>query len=70
MYRKTEVFTKIKKFITHYETEDRKCHRLKSDNAGEYLDKELAAWRAERGIKLETSTPNHQIQNGAAERLQ
>ena len=43
MHRKTEVLAKIKEFITHYETGDRRCHRLKSDNADKYLDKELAA---------------------------
>ena len=69
-YKPQERPAKFKEFKAANETPTRQIHRLRSDNGGEYLQKGLAAFRAEHGIRWEPSTSNHQMQNGTAERLQ
>ena len=41
---------------------------LRSDNGGEYIDKEFTGFCAREGIKREWTTPYNSEQNGVAER--
>lgn len=77
MERKSEVFEKFKEFVAMVEAEHCKrvkrldCSsiaKLKAENGGEYVSKELKDFCKERGIRIYT-VPNNPEMNGVAERL-
>lgn len=43
-------------------------HTLRTDNGGEYCNKDLSNWRLSKGIRHEFTTPHCPEQNGVAER--
>ena len=66
---KDEVFERFKEFKALVENStEKKIKKLKSDNGGEYIDKDFTSFCAEEGIKREWTAPYNPEQNGVAER--
>ena len=66
---KAEVFDYFRNFKQHYERPDRKIHRLRADNGGEYTSKAMLRYLFLVGITPEFTVPGNPQQNGAAEKL-
>jgi hypothetical protein len=69
---KSEVFTVIRQFLAKHEDEQKRrfCRRIRCDQGGEFVSKEMKTWCADKGIHVEPSTTEQHEQNGAAESLQ
>lgn len=66
---KDEVFCQFKEFKALVENlTEKKIKVLRSDNGGEYVDKDFTNFCAKEGIKREWTTPYNPEQNGVAER--
>ena len=66
---KDEVFERFKEFKSLVENLTGKWIKtLRSDNGGEYIDKDFTRFCAKEGIKREWTTPYNLEQNGVAER--
>lgn len=69
MKTKLEVFTKFQIFKAEVENlRERRIKKLRYDNGGEYISKEIIAFCKESGIKREVIVPFNPEQNGVAER--
>jgi hypothetical protein len=66
---KGEVFDCFKHFKLQYERLDRKIHRLRADNGGEYSSKDFLRYLFKNGIIPEFTVPGNPQQNGAAEKF-
>jgi hypothetical protein len=66
---KAEVFECFRNFKQHYERPDRKIHRLRTDNGGEYTSKAMLRYLFLVGITPEFTVPGNPQQNGAAEKF-
>lgn len=67
--KKSEAGPKIKEFVRLMETQFGKKPRvIRSDNAGEYVNKELISFLKAEGIRSEYTAPYSPQQNGVAER--
>ena len=67
--RKSETAAAVRTTIIWCETQtDRRVQRVRHDNGGEYVVRELAAFYAERGIQSEPTAPYSPEANGLAER--
>ena len=67
---KSETAAAVKATITQLETQGgTRVRRLRCDNGSEYINQELKAFCASKGIMLETTVRYSPEQNGAAERL-
>ena len=66
---KADVFDCFRNFKQHYERPDRKIHRLRADNGGEYTSKAMLRYLFLSGITPEFTVPGNPQQNGAAEKL-
>ena len=65
---KDEVFDQFKEFKALVENSTRKkIKKLRSNNDGEYIDKDFTNFYAREGIKREWTTPYNTKQNGVAE---
>ena len=66
---KDEVFSRFKEFKALVENlTGKRIKVLRSDNGGEYIDKEFTGFCAREAIKREWTTPYNQEHNGVAER--
>ena len=66
---KDEVFDRFKEFKALVENSTgKKIKKLRSDNSGEYIDKDFTNFCAREGIKREWTTPYNPEQNGVVER--
>jgi transposase InsO family protein len=66
---KDEVFDRFREFKALVENATgKKIKVLRSDNGGEYIDKDFTDFCAKEGIKREWTTPYNPQQNGVAER--
>ena len=67
--RKDEAFDKFKQYKARVEKElGRKIVNLRTDNGGEYRNKEFQSYCKESGIRMEFTVPYTSPQNGVAER--
>jgi len=66
---KADVFDCFRNFKQHYERPDRRIHRLRADNGGEYTSKAMLRYLFLSGITPEFTVPGNPQQNGAAEKL-
>ena len=66
---KADVFDCFRNFKQHYERPDRKIHRLRTDNGGEYTSKAMLRYLFLTGITPEFTVPGNPQQNGAAEKF-
>lgn len=67
LFQRSQALTAIKHFLQRWETNERRCHRIRLDKAGELTSGELKLYCADKGIDLEyTATDQHQS-NGVAE---
>lgn len=70
MASKDEVFEYFKEYEALVTTKfERKIHRLRCDNGGEYKSKEFDRFCKEKGIQVEWTVPHTPEQNGVSERL-
>ena len=68
MKRKSDATVAIMDFITLVENQTSfKCKRFRSDQGGEYINDELKAFFAQKGILHELSPPYCHEYNGVAE---
>jgi transposase InsO family protein len=68
MAQKSDTVEEIKTLITHLETlTESKVKFLRSDNGGEFINKELGTYLKQKGITHELSAPYMPQQNGVAE---
>ena len=67
---KAEVASVVREVIELLETQSgKRCRAIRTDNATEYVNKELATYLKAKGIIHQTTVPYNPEQNGAAERL-
>jgi hypothetical protein len=66
---KGDVFDCFKHFKLHHERPDRRIHRLRADNGGEYTSLEMLRYLFRNGITPEFTVPGNPQQNGAAEKF-
>jgi transposase InsO family protein len=67
--RKSDVFTKFKKFKSLVETQSgNKVKKLRTDGGGEYISLEFAKFCVDEGIEHEVTAPYTLQHNGVAER--
>lgn len=66
---KGDVLDCFKHFKLHYERLDRRIHRLRADNGGEYTSLEMLRYLFRNGIAPEFTVPGNPQQNGAAEKF-
>lgn len=66
---KADVFDCFKNFKQHYERPDRRIHRQRADNGGEYTSKAMLRYLFLTGVTPEFTVPGNPQQNGAAEKL-
>ena len=70
LHTKDEAPARIQHILTQAETAvDRRVKTIRSDNGGEFINREMATWANSKGIKQETTLPGSPQQNGPAERL-
>ena len=68
--KKSELPLAVQRFLEKNERPERRCHRVRIDQAGENLTPELADFLRDRGVAIEpTGTGQHQA-NGVAEAAQ
>lgn len=66
---KSDVLEALKTYIGTLRSETGQLvHTLRSDNGGEFTNTDFKKWISNKGIKLETSTPNSPEKNGVAKR--
>ncbi|HEY0222472.1 MAG TPA: DDE-type integrase/transposase/recombinase, partial [Lactovum miscens] len=69
MKNKSEVTSKLKQYVALTNNKfGRKIKTLRSDNGGEYLNKELSAYFEHHGIEHQLTVPYCPAQNGVSER--
>lgn len=67
---KNEVTEYLKEYVEEMEAnQNLRVSKLRSDNGGEYVNKELINWCKKKGIKMDTTIPHTPQLNGKAERL-
>jgi transposase InsO family protein len=66
---KSDAAAAIKDFVAMCERQHGKVLRFRTDNGGEYVNKELKDFFAKTGIKHDPTPPNTHESNGVAERL-
>ena len=57
----------LRNFLEQHERPERRCHRIRLDQAGENTSNQMQELCADRGIYLETTATNQHQQNGMAE---
>src|ERR1700733_6836855 len=66
---KTNAKIELQNYLTWLHTQlGRMPKAIRVDNGGEYINKDLRAWCAERGIEITTNAPYSHAQHGNAER--
>ena len=67
--QKSEVFSKLKEYIKFTSNKFGKIpETLRSDNGGEYVNREIEEYLKENGIHHQLTVPHCPSQNGVAER--
>ena len=68
--KKSETFVQLRDMILQFENAcGQRIKRIRMDNGGEYMSKQLQNWLAGKGIKFEPNVPYNPESNGKAERL-
>jgi hypothetical protein len=65
--RKSELVDEFRAFLNRHERPERRCHRVRLDQAGENLSQNMIDECYDRGIVIEPTTTDQHQQNGPAE---
>ena len=67
--KKSEAADKVKNYITHLISHNRKPKAIRIDRGKEFLNEYLSAWCHEKGMDIQLTAPYSPSQNGVAERM-
>ena len=67
--KKSEAADKVKNYLAHLTSHNRKPKAIRIDRGKEFLNERLSAWCQEKGIDIQLTAPYSPSQNGVAERM-
>ena len=67
--KKSEAADKVKNYLAHLTSHNRKPKAIRIDRGKEFLNEQLSAWCQEKGIDIQLTAPYSPSQNGVAERM-